>query len=407
MKIALLGYRSHPHVGGQGIYLHYLSKALSNLGHDVTVFSGQPYPQLHASVKLKKVPGMNLYAEKSPARALKLRNLLSFTDMVEWLSKLSGGFAEPWCFGRRLQIDLKKTLAEFDIIHDNQSLSYGLLALQQTGLNIVATIHHPIHKDRKFAIDSAKDRLHRLLVKRWYSFLKMQENVVEKLPHIITVSNTSKVDIEEHFRCAHTPLKVIPNGVDTDVFKPLSSIKKIRSRIITTASSDQPLKGLCYLIHAVHIVKQTIPDIHLVVIGKQKKSSESAKAIKNLELENSIEFISGISNEQLVEEYARSEIAVCPSLYEGFGMPALEAMACGLPLVSTNGGALPEVIDGAGIIVKAADSDALADAILQLIKSDEQKTKYRDLALTRVTRHFSWEKIASQYIDYYQQVISK
>lgn len=409
LRIALLGYRSHPHVGGQGIYLHYLSKALAEQGHEVAVYSGPPYPQLVDDVQLVKVPSLDLYAHPRPLRALKLKNLASFTDVYEWLSKLSGGFAEPYTFGRRLLKYHARELKTFDIVHDNQSLCSGLLDLQKAGCKVVATIHHPIHMDRQLALDSALNSGHRSLVRRWYRFIHMQEKVVRELKHLVTVSQQSQRDIEKHFSLVVDNIAVIPNGIDTRIFKPLPAIAKIPARLISTASSDQTLKGLHILLRAFVQIQQSLPEAELVIVGKLKTRSLAHNILEamNENVRARIKFISNLGTEELVEQYASASVAVCPSLYEGFGMPALEAMACGLPLVCSDGGALPEVVAEAAMLVPAGKVDELAKACLSVLQDSSLQTKLSARALTRVNNSFCWQTVAQSYLDFYQTVLAE
>jgi glycosyltransferase involved in cell wall biosynthesis len=145
LRIALLGYRSAPFSGGQGVYLRYLSQALQALGHHVTVVSGPPYPHLVEGVELVKLPSLDLYSRDLwSVGPQELRNRLG---RKEWLSKLSGGFAEPWAFGERARDWLLENANHFDVIHDNQTLAPGILDLQKAGLPVVTTIHHPITRD--------------------------------------------------------------------------------------------------------------------------------------------------------------------------------------------------------------------------------------------------------------------
>jgi len=404
LKIALLGYRSHPFVGGQGIYLKYLSKALAMMGHQVDVISGPPYPELEASVNLIKVPSLDLFAKPSHVKAFRGRHLRSFSDSFEWWTMLSGGFAEPYTFCRRVSKRLKNS--GYDIIHDNQSLGYGLLSLQKQGFNVLSTIHHPIHRDRALALDAASKWGERLLIKRWYSFIGMQEKVATKLRHVITVSKNSQRDIARDFKRPATQTPVIFNGIDTQVFRPLLHVKRQRLRLIATASSDQPLKGLGYLLEAVATLAKRHPDIHLRVIGKLKKDGSTAKQLRALALKDHVSFISGISTEALVEEYAKASIAVCPSLYEGFGLPAGEAMACALPLVSTHGGALAEVVGDAGRLVAPGDSRALAEQIDTLILQPEQARALGIRAREHIIQNFCWTKVARDLNRYYRSMIA-
>jgi glycosyltransferase involved in cell wall biosynthesis len=406
LRIAILGYRSHPHVGGQGIYLHYLSKALVDLGHSVDVISGPPYPDLDARVNLITLPSLDLYAQKNPTRALRLKHLLSFTDCYEWWSKLSGSFAEPYTFGRRL-VKYFKQQPRYDIVHDNQSLCYGLLQLQQLGYVVIATVHHPITQDRDLALKVATSSGQRWLIKRWYNFLRMQQSVVLKLAHIITVSKQSQIDIVKAFARPAEKITVIPNGIDTEIFKPLNTISRDPWRILTTASSDQPIKGLNILLHALAQIRGEFPLVKLVIVGKLKPGGSTEIELKNLQLESCVEFISGISTEQLVQEYALAKFAVVPSLYEGFGLPAGEALACGTPLICSDGGALPEVVGNAAYIVKAGDVNEMTAALKKLLTNSVVCEQLSMAGRAHSLRHLSWLVVAEQLITYYKARINK
>ena len=408
LKIALLGYRSAPHVGGQGIYLKYLSESLVNLGHRVDVISGPPYPELDPRVKLIKLPSLDLFAAKShPILELRPKHLLSFTDFYEWWSMATGGFAEPYTFSRRVVKYLESRVSDYDIVHDNQCLGYGLLTIQARGLPTVATVHHPISRDRQLALDAAPNWWHRLLVRRWHSFLGMQGKVVRNLKHIITVSEQSRRDIAEAFYRPVEKIDLIHNGIDTRTFCPQPHIARKPYRLMTTASADQPLKGLKYLLEAIGSLQKRYPDITLLVVGKLKRGGQTEKQLRQLGIENRVTFVSGISTERMVEYYAETELAVSPSLYEGFGLPVGEAMACGVPVVACDGGALPEVVGDAGLVVKAADSGALAAAIRQLLDSQELRDQLATRGRKRILKLFSWNVAARQMTRFYHQVLER
>lgn len=405
LRIALLGYRSHPHVGGQGIYLKYLSRALRQQGHQVDVLSGPPYPELDSGIRLVKIPSLDLYATPNHIRALRWRHLRSFSDTFEWWSMATGGFAEPYTFGRRVVRYLREHLGEYDVVHDNQSLCYGLLELQKMGLPVIATVHHPITRDRDLALQAASGWGHRLLIRRWYSFLKMQEKVVRQLDHVVTVSECSRRDIAAEFGRAEALTQVIGNGVDIDLFRPHPQIKRISGRIITTTSSDQPLKGFGVLLEALQQVRLRRPEAHLVVIGKLQPEGRNQRLLRQLGLENWVSFRSGITDIELVQEYARASVAVCPSLYEGFGLPAAEAMSCGVPLVSSDGGALPEVVGEAGILVSAGDASALAEGITKVLGNRVLAQALMQMGRQRIVREFCWNRVAARLTDYYWQEV--
>jgi glycosyltransferase involved in cell wall biosynthesis len=402
LRIALLGYRSHPHVGGQGIYLKYLSRALVRKGHSVHVLSGPPYPELDPEVRLIKIPSLDLYTSPNHVRALRWHHLRSVSDTFEWWTMATGGFAEPYTFGRRLVRYLRQHGHEYDLIHDNQSLCYGLLELQKRGLPVVATVHHPITRDRDLALAEAKNWGHRLLIRRWYSFLSMQERVARQLRHVVTVSECSKRDITREFGRPEHQTQVIPNGVDTELFRPQPEIPRIPGRIITTTSSDQPLKGFAVLLQALRQLRAFFPEVHLRVIGRLQEGGRNQRLLRNLGLEEYVSFCSGIGDAELVAEYARASVAVCPSLYEGFGLPATEAMSCGVPLVSTDGGALPEVVGDAGLVVPAGDSGALANALHQVLTDPMLAGTLMRSGRRRMEQTFCWGRVAEDLTAFYR-----
>lgn len=406
LRICLLGYRSHPYGGGQGVFIKYLSKALVNAGHSVDVISGEPYPHLDPRVTLIKMPGLNLF--ESPvhhAFALRPRHLLSWADFFEWWSMLTGGFSEPYCFGRRVAHYLRERRNEYDIVHDNQSLCYGLLTLQQRGWPVLATFHHPITHDLRIALAAEPDWRIRLFIRRWHNFLGMQKTVVRKLNHVVTVSERSRSDIATDFCVDSAHIDLIYNGIDTDEFRPLTEIARKPFRIMCTASADQPLKGLKFLIEALYILKDEYPDLELLVIGKPREDGYILKLIKRLHLQERVSFVSGISTEELVRYYNEATLAVCPSLYEGFGLPAGEAMACETPVISSDGGALPEVVGDAGIIVPKADRKALAAAIKLLLDNPDKRRALGQAGRQRIVERFCWNRAAQQYTQYYLKMI--
>ncbi len=407
LKICILGYRSNPYSGGQGIYIKYLSKALVDAGHTVDVISGEPYPQLDERVKLIKLPGLNLFESDNHTLALRPRHLLSYADFFEWFSMATGGFPEPYTFGRRLVHYFKVNKPGYDIVHDNQSLCYGVLKLQAQGIPVLTTIHHPITSDLDIALKNESDWKIRWLIRRWHSFLKMQKKVVPRLNNIVTVSKVSRKDIARAFDIAHSRINVVHNGIDTATFKPLDSVARKPFNIMATASADAPLKGLDYLIKAMALLVPKYPELGLVVLGKLKEDGQTQKLIKKLGLTSRLRFVSGIETEEIVQLYAESSIVVVPSIYEGFGLPAGEAMACGVPVISTDGGALPEVVGDSGVIVPTRNETAIADAIENLLEHPEYRNHLGRKGRSRIVERFSWQVAANDMAGLYHCILRK
>ncbi|MEP0201154.1 MAG: glycosyltransferase family 4 protein [Halioglobus sp.] len=403
LRIALLGYRSQPYGGGQGVYLRYLSKALVEAGHEVDVISGPPYPHLDPRVSLIELPSLDLF--ENGLTSLRLRHLRSLTNVIEWTSKLTGGFAEPYTFGRRVVKYLKRQGKHYDLIHDNQSLSYGMLELQSMGVPLVTTVHHPITSDLRIALAATDSWHERLLIRRWHNFLRMQQNVVKKLRNVITVSDCSRQDIARDFGLQPAGIHLVHNGIDTDTFRPLPDVSRRPLQLMATASADAPLKGVRYLLEAFAQLLPQFPELKLLLVSKLQPGGESERMIQSLGLAPHIQLVSGISTEELVRHYAQSTIAVVPSVYEGFGLPAGEAMACGVPVVSTQGGALPEVVGDAGILVPVKDSRALAHALADLLNESSKRRDLADKGRQRILEKFSWDVCALEMTRYYYDVI--
>lgn len=404
LRIALLGYRSQPHGGGQGVYMRYLSKALVEAGHTVDVISGPPYPHLDPRVRLITLPSLDLF--KNGLGSLRLHHLKSLSNIIEWVTQLTGGFGEPHTFGRRAAKYLRHHGHNYDLIHDNQSLSYGMLQIQKMGLPLVTTVHHPITSDLRIALGAARTWQERALIRRWHSFLNMQKKVIRQLRNIVTVSDCSRQDIARDFGLQPAGISVAHNGIDIEVFKPVPGVARNPLRLMATCSADAPLKGLRYLLHAYARLLERYPDLELLLVSKPNPGGKTEQLVHRLGLADKVQFVNGISTEQMVRYYAEAAIAVVPSVYEGFGLPAGEAMACGVPVVSTDGGALPEVVGDAGVIVPAKNVDALVEAIDALLQNPQARADLAARGKARIERHFCWHVCARQMTDYYRQVLA-
>ena len=404
MKIGLLSYRSHPYSGGQGIYIKHLSKALKGLGHEVSVLSGPPYPELDQSIELIKIPSLGLFETEDRMKKFNLNLFFNPIDFYEWITVMTGGFPEPYTYGKRVLRYLRENQKEFDIILDNQSLSGSLLSIQKI-YPLAVTIHHPITKDYKLEMESASNWKEKLSSTRWHNFLPMQKRVVPRLKNIICVSQPSKEDVINEFLAAKDNIRVIPNGIDINSFKPSGLTKELNFRIVTTASADIPLKGLRHLLSALPRIIRKFPLTTLTVIGKSPKKSKLNKIIDDLELEDRISFKSGVSEEEIVEIYHRSDLAVIPSLYEGFGFGAGEAMACGTPLISTDSGGLKQVIGDAALKIKPGSVEEIEEGILKLFNEDELRTQLAIKGRKRMEEMFDWNIAAKNYAGFFEEII--
>ena len=403
LRICLLSYRSNPHCGGQGVYLKNLSRALKDLGHQVEVVSGPPNPLLDNDIPVFYLPSLDLYNPEDLFRIPSFRELCDPINVMEWVGVSTMGFPEPFTFGLRAYRFLRDKFHRYDIVHDNQSLSYGLWAMKKS-VPTIATIHHPITVDRDIAIKASPALWKKMKYMRWYSFVGMQKRVSRNLSRIITVSECAKNDISREFKIPAERFRIVPNGINTDLFYPIPEMAREEDRIIVTNSADTPLKGLSYLLRAVDQISRN-RTVKLTVVGSPKKKGSIKKLISELDMGKLVTFTGRIDNGEFVRQYAKATVAVVPSMYEGFGLPAGEAMACGLPVISTTGGALPEVVGDAGILVPPGDPNALAKEIRGLLDNTDRAREIGQAGLRRVHNFFTWEKAALKTVEAYRETI--
>jgi glycosyltransferase involved in cell wall biosynthesis len=407
LRIAFLAYRGKPHVGGQGVYTRHLTKALVDLGHHVEVLGGQPFPLLDERVPLIELPSLDIYNDYFPMRMPGIWELKHWPDFVEVTAFSTGTFPEPLAFSLRAWDHLSKRKRDFDLVHDNQSLGYGLLPIQRE-LPLLGTIHHPITVDRRLEMSHARTRYQRVTLSRWYAFTRMQTRVARRLERIVTVSESSRHDIVKDHGVDARRLQVVPVGVDPDLFRPIPGIERVAGRLVTTASADVTMKGLRYLLEAVAKLR-TERDVSLVVIGRPKEGGRSAETIERLGLTDIVSFVTGVSDQRIYELYSEAELAIVPSLYEGFSLPAIEAMSCGVPLVSTTGGALPEVVGADGdtaLLVAPGDSEALAAKIRMALDDPELRAAVGARGRERVIDNWSWRHTAERTLEQYRALLA-
>ena len=394
-------------MGGQGVYSRHLTKALADLGHHIEVYSGQPYPIIDPRVALHELPSLDLFNDAYPGRFPAYWEIKKFADVVEIAQFSTGTFSEPLAFSVRAYQALKRRRGDFDLVHDNQCLGYGMLAIEKM-IPTITTLHHPITRDRALEVEHTADRKKRRSVNRWYRFVEMQGRVASRMPRIVVVSANSIQDIHADMGVALDRMRLVPVGVDMDLFKPLDHIERKAGHLITTASADVALKGLQYLLEALAKLR-TERQVHLTVIGRAKPGGNSDAMIKELGLADCIDFVTGVSDERIVELYAESELAVVPSLYEGFSLPAIEAMATGTCLVATDGGALPEVTGHDGDTVlscPAGNAEALAAQLRRGLDDAELRARVGAAGRQRVGERWSWRHCAELTVEQYREVLA-
>ena len=408
LRIALLSYRSKPHSGGQGVYVRALSRELAGLGHRVEVFSGQPYPELDHGVPLTRVPGLDLYREPDPFRTPRPSEFRDWVDVAEWATMCTAGFPEPLSFTLRAARYLLPRRDQFDVVHDNQSLGYGLLRLVRAGMPTVATVHHPIAIDRRLELAAATTRRRRLALHRWYAFTSMQARVAQRLDAITTVSENSRRDIATHMGLAPERIEVVPVGIDPDRFTPPPADQpREPDSILAVTSADVPLKGLVHLLEAVAKLRTERP-VRLTVVGSARPGGPADAALDRLALRDAVRFTGPVPEDELIGLFRRASVVAIPSLYEGFSLPAIEAMACGTPLVTTDAGALPEVVGTrAGLRVRAGDVGELTAALDLVLGSPSLAEQLGRAGRRRVLDSYTWRATAERTADWYAAVLER
>jgi glycosyltransferase involved in cell wall biosynthesis len=416
MKICLLTYRGNPYSGGQGIYVYYLSREFQRMGHDVEVIASAPLPEVSEGVILHQLGSSSIFhPESSFSRNLtKIKNPV---DLYELCASRLGIFAEPWAFSFRACAKLKELCRQrrFDIIHDNQGLGYGLLLLKRLNIPVVATIHHPISIDRQADLEQANGLWERLRIKRFYSFIRMQAFVARRLDRIIAVSQNSAEITQLFFKVPADKLRVVYNGIDTEIYRRNEEARQSRNGLIMVGNTDDRKKGVLYLLQALQMLKED--GIKLTIVDDAERHSSyiedvgplpsyGLKLVEKLNLGEMVHFTGRLTHKELAQYYSAAQIAVVPSLYEGFGIPAAEAMACGTPVIATTGGALPEVVGDAGILVPSRSADALAAAIKQLLNDKQAQQRMSDAGWKRAKENFNWGQAARKTLEVYQEVLA-
>ncbi|MGI5483030.1 glycosyltransferase family 4 protein [Streptomyces lavendofoliae] len=407
LRIALLTYKGNPFCGGQGVYVRHLSRELARLGHSVEVIGSQPYPVLDEGVPLTELASLDLYRQPDPFRTPKRDEYRDWIDALEVATMWTGGFPEPLTFSLRARRHLAARRGDFDVVHDNQTLGYGLLG--DLGAPLVTTVHHPITVDRQLELDAAGDWKRRASVRRWYAFTRMQKRVARRLPSVLTVSGTSRDEIVEHLGVRRDRIRVVHIGADTDLWSPDPAVPEVPGRIVTTSSADVPLKGLVHLVEALAKLRTEHPDAHLVVVGRRAEDGPVAQAIERYGLDGAVRFVKGVTDAELVDLYRSAQVACVPSLYEGFSLPAAEAMATGTPLVATTGGAIPEVAGPDGetcLAVPPGDAGALAAGLGRLLGDAGLRARLGAAGRARVLDRFTWARAAQGTAELYREAIA-
>lgn len=406
MRIALLTYRGNMFCGGQGIYASYLAREWKKAGHDVHVFAGPPLPTLPADIPLHVISNDNVFGQDiagciDPQRPWSLLRPLSLWELG--VSRF-GVFPEMQTFGLRLLARWRhfQERYRFDVVFDNQSLSWGLLGIQAMGVPVVSVIHHPLHIDREadYTIDP---RLHKKIRRTLYFPLFMQEQVAPRLARIVTVSEASRTEIERYFGIPAKQIPVVYNGTDSELFRPLPHVAKETDLLFVGRTEDRK-KGIGTMLEALSMLPASVK--LKIVDGRIPRDGLVPRLIQKYRLQGRVQIVDRmLSVPELVEQYSTARVAIVPSFFEGFGFPASEAMACGLAVIANAAGALPEVVgsDGhAGRLVPPRNAKAMAEAMRDILSDPAKTAAMGRAARARVERSFQWSEAAANLVEVFE-----
>ena len=414
MRICFVMYQGNMYSGGQGVYLHYLTRELARLGHDVHVIAGRPYPEVAEGVHLHRLKTFSFWAFLDAVDEYRFRTSpmeffhpLNFYEFVSTRFSLASLFL---LFSLRAYAELRRLSrqAPFDIVHDNQTLAYGILLMKGEGLPVVANIHHPLHIDRRNALARVRELRYQVGAWLWYPWY-MQRFVAQRVDRVITGSDNSARSISEVMGLPREHIRAILDGVDTQLFRPPEGVEKEPNGLLFVGNSEDLNKGAPYLIEALALLRGDVP-FHLTLVDRKEEDLKVVPPlVRRHGLTGQVTYTGRVARGELVRLYSRSQVLVSPSLYEGFGLPAAEAMACGLPVVATSAGAFPEVIaDGTtGVLVPPRDAPALAGAIRDLLSDPETCLRMGQAARRRVARRFTWRETARQTVALYEEVLGR
>ncbi|MEX2225906.1 MAG: glycosyltransferase family 4 protein [Dehalococcoidia bacterium] len=401
--------------GGQGVWLANVTRELARRGHEVHAISGPPYPSLDPAVHHHRMHTHSFqhmmldrrayFHDVPPLAHLHPLNFYEFATSRFTFASLLAVFSVR-ALAKLAEIERKH--GAFDVIHDNQTLSYGvLMARNMLGRPVVATVHHPLDMDVRNGLRHLTSVKARALRIAWYPW-KMQPFVARRIDAVVFPSRASKDLTASLWSLPRDRLEVAYNGVDTALFHAPERDETRPGTLLFVGNAEDYNKGAVYLLRALALLPKSV-NAHLYMVGGPSGAARVAPAeIARLGIEERVTIVGCVSETELAAWYRRAQVLVSPSLYEGFGLPAAEAMACGTPVIATDAGALPEVVaDGeTGMIVPAADEHALAGAISALLADPERCHRMGAAGQARVRARFTWEHNARTLEAVYRRVVS-
>jgi glycosyltransferase involved in cell wall biosynthesis len=418
MKICFIMYQGNMYSGGQGVYLHYMTRELVKLGHEVHVISGRPYPSLAEGVLHHRLHTYSFWAflngrdehaydhSHNPMAMLHPWNFYEFTSTRASLASLFFTFSVR---AYRKLGEVEAQTGPFDLVHDNQTLGYGILAMKRLmGKRVVASLHHPLAIDKANNVREAQNVFDRIWKETWFPG-RMQSVVANGIDMVLTGSRNSAHSVSESMGIPLSHIRQTPYGVDHEIMRPLQDVVREPGTILFVGDSEDRNKGARFLIEACARLQHEI-DFRLLFKDKKEKDMKVVPPLVwQHGLKRFVEYIPRLTTEELVALYNSAQVVVSPSLYEGFGLPAAEAMACGAAVIATTAGAFPEFIEDGrtGVLVPPGDADGLAGAIKSLLADPERCARMGAAASEHIRTNFTWERTARVTLGLYNEVLAR
>lgn len=412
MRVCFLQHEGSMFSGGQGVYLSNLTRELAALGHEVHVIGGPPYPDLAEGVRLHRVQNYNYHRLLATGRRFFYGrppfNPFHPLNFGELATTRLGMYSVMGAFSIRAFQRFRELSRElrFDVVHDNQALGYGTLLIKALGLPVVATVHHPLDADRANRIREARSAAEQVRAVLFYPFF-MQRFVLHRVDRVVAVSSTAARETASAFDLPLERIAVVWNGVDAATFRRLPGVERQAGRILFVGDPEDKNKGFQYLLLA---LRELAPETtaHLVVV-QRSWSKKTPHLARELSLEDRVTFLDSLTPDELVREYNSAQLFVSPSLYEGFGLPAAEALACGTPVVATTTGAMAELVahGASGLLVAPGQVEPLAQAIETLLRDPTRCRSMGEAGALHVRERFSWRRAAEEMSGIYEDVTGR
>jgi len=414
LRIAFVAYRGNMTSGGQGIYLWYLAREMARMGHEVHVLVGPPYPDDMPWATVETFPNQQFWAKWVLEQYDEIvpkddpTQVLSPLNFYELAASRIGFLPEPFAFSVRAfrrVADLVRAGQRFDLVHDVQCLGYGLLGLKAMGVPVVSTVHHPLTVDRRASFvrdETFKDAVGTM---KFYP-IGMQAFVARRLDTVFTSSEVSGRQIVQDFGVRPDRLRNVRNGLDVDHFSPDPKVAKSESSLLCVGRSTDPNKGIRTLIHALSKLPHHVT---LTLVDDDSPDNQVRDWAREVGVLERLRLTGRVESDDLVRLYREAAVVVVPSRYEGFGLPAVEAMACGTPVIATRAGALTEVMQltEGGLLAERDDPDSIATGVRTLLESPETRAMMAKRGRERVVESLSWPRVAAVTEEVYQDVVAR